>query len=106
MAGMCRYLLDSCTLEGVPFSYTMQFSTDTSYIFCEKNGYLWLLEEAQNCLGTWDSHLYHCSNITLRFNIDVHIEHKELMESGEISQISNFALRISNFRYGGMIPTS
>ena len=59
MVGMGRYLLDSCTLEGVTFSYTMEFSTDASYIFYEQHGNLWLLEDAYNCFGTWDSHLCH-----------------------------------------------
>ena len=46
MAGMGRYLLELCTLEGVPFAYTKGFSANTSYIFCEQHGNLWLLEDA------------------------------------------------------------
>ena len=78
MVGIGRYLLESGTLEVVPFSYTMEFSADTSYIFCEKHGNLWLLEDAQNCLGTWGSHPCHCRNIIVRFNADVQQAHKEL----------------------------
>ena len=78
MEGIGRYLLEPCTLEGIPFSHTMEFSADTSYIFCEQHGHLWWLEDAQNCLGTWDSHPCHCSNIIVRFDVDVHKAHKEL----------------------------
>ena len=73
MAGMERYLLDLCTLEGVNFGV----STDTSYIFCEPHGNLWLLEDAYNCLGTQDSHLCHCINKIVSFSDGVHQVHNE-----------------------------
>ena len=62
-------------LRGFTFSYTIEFSANTSYIFCEKNGHLCLLEDAQNCLGTWDSHPCHFSNIIVIFKANVHQEH-------------------------------
>ena len=65
-----------CTLEGVPFAYTKGVSADTFYIFCEQHGHLWLLEDAYNCIGTWDSHICHCSNIIVRFSAGVHQAHK------------------------------
>ena len=61
MAWMDRYLLDLCTLDGVHLDYTKGFSTDTSYIFCEQHGNIWLLEDAYSFLGTWDSHICHCN---------------------------------------------
>ena len=76
MEGMGRYLLDLCTLEGVPFSYTKGVSADTSYIFSEQHEHIWLLEDAYNFLGTWDSHPCHCNNIIVRFNAGVHQAHK------------------------------
>ena len=97
MEGMDRYLLESCTLEGVPFVCTMEFSADTSYIFCEQHGHLWLSEDAHNCLQTWDSHLCHCSNIIVRFNVDVHQAHKELYV-GWVNLI-DFQFCIENFQF-------
>ena len=97
MEGMGRYMLESCTLEGVPFSYTMEFSQDTSYIFCEQHGNLWLLEDAQNCLGTWDSHPCHCNNIIVRINVDVHQAHKEIYVGWGIYTYFQFC--IENFQF-------
>ena len=97
MVGMGRYLLELCTLEGVPFDYTMESSANTSHIFCEPHGHLWLLEDGQNCLGTWDSHPCHCKNIIVRFNVDVHQAHKELYV-GWGNQI-DFQFCIDNFQF-------
>ena len=84
-------------MEGVPFSYTMEFSRDTSYIFCEQHGNLWLLEDAQNCIGTWDSLPCHCSNIIVRFNADVHQAHKELYVGW--GNHTDFQFCIENFQF-------
>ena len=78
MEGMGRYLLYSCTLEGLPFSYPTEFPEDTSYIFCEQHAHLWLLEDDQNFLATWDSHLCHFGKIILRFISNVHQGHTKI----------------------------
>ena len=95
--GIGRYLLEPCNLDGIPFSYTMEFSADTSYIFCEQHGNLWLLEDAQNCLGTWDSHPCHFRNIIVRFNADVNQAHKEIYVGW--GNLIDFQLCIENFHF-------
>ena len=97
MVGMGRYFLDLCTLEGVPFSYTMEFSADTSYIFWDKHGHQWMLEDAHNCLGTGNSHLCHCSNIIERFSADVHQAHKELYVGW--GSLIDFRFRIKSLQF-------
>ena len=72
MAWMDRYLLDLCTLEDLPFSYTNVVSTNTSYIFFEQHGHLRLLENAYSFIWTWDSHLCHRSKKIVCYSTSVH----------------------------------
>ena len=106
MEGMCKYLLELCTLEGVPFSYIIEFSRDTSYIFCEQHGHQWILEDAHNCLGIGGSHLCHCSNIIVN-SVLMCIKHiKNFMLGGEVSRISDSTLKVTNFQCSVMVSTS
>ena len=93
MIGIYRYLLELCTLEGLTFGVW----ADTSYIFYEPHGHLWLLEDAYNCLGTCDSHLCHGKNKIVSFNADVHQAHKEIYVGW--GSLKDFQFCIGSFKF-------
>ena len=72
-----------CTFSGwmrghlfVFFACILGEKCDTSS-YCERFGNLWLLEDAYNCLDTWESHLCHCSNKIMSFIASMHQLHNE-----------------------------
>ena len=71
-------------------------NNDTSS-YCEQFGNLWLWDDAHNCLGTWDSHQFHCSNIIVRFNADVHQAHQEIYVG--CGNLTDFQFCIENFQF-------
>ena len=71
-------------------------NSDTSYYY-EQFGNIWLWEDSNNFLGTWDSNLCHWSNIIVRFNAHVHQGHKELYVGW--GNWTDFQLCIENFQF-------
>ena len=64
--------------------------------YCEQFGHPCWLDDSYTRWGwTWDSHLCLCSNIIVRFNVDVHQAHKEL--SIGWGNKTDFQLCIENF---------